>query len=187
MRSFSAKPDKSTFLILRITAANFKGWMVWLVIGMWPTLTLDKKFLWKYLVKWVIRDYKFLICLVLHDITDLYGFAWNDNGEVLWICLVMHENLSKRQQMDFSDFARNLFLRDFFHDITDLSGFAWNDNMDLSGYARNVLLCNGKTLGIYMLLHQSTMYADANHNGLHSGPQITISGFVWFCRKAPHI
>jgi len=36
----------------------------------------------------------------------------------------MHENLSKEQQMDLSDFARNLFSTDFLHDITDLSGFA---------------------------------------------------------------
>jgi len=33
--------------------------------------------------------------------------------------------------------------------------------MDLSGYARNVLFCNGKSLGIHILLHQSTKYADA--------------------------
>jgi len=60
--------------------------------------------------------------------------------------------------------------------------------MDLSGYARNVLFCNGKTLGIYMLLDESTMYTDANHNGLHTGTdisEITKSGFVWFCKNAP--
>src|SRR6218665_2216555 len=59
--------------------------------------------------------------------------------------------------------------------------------MDLSGYARNFLFCNGKSLGIYMLLHQSTTYADANNNGLHAGTdnyEITKSGFVWFCKKA---
>ena len=37
--------------------------------------------------------------------------------------------------------------------------------MDLSGYARNVIFCNGKTLGISMLLDESMMYTDANHNG----------------------
>jgi len=85
--------------------------------------------------------------------------------ELVRKCLVMLENLPKRQQMDLSDFARNLFSNDFLLDITDLSRFAWNDYMDMSGYARNVLFCNGKTLGIYMLLHQSALYVDANHNG----------------------
>jgi len=53
--------------------------------------------------------------------------------------------------------------------------------MDLSGYARNVIFCNGKTLGISMLLHKSMTYTDANHNGLHTGTdisEITKSGFV---------
>jgi len=39
----------------------------------------------------------------------------------------------------------------------------------------------------YMLLHQSTMYTDANHSGLRAGTdisQIAKSGFVRFCRKA---
>src|SRR6218665_844448 len=85
----------------------------------------------------------------------------------------MHENFSKKQQMDLSDFARNLFSNDFLHDITDLSGFARNDNIDLSGYARNVIFSNGKTLGIFILLHESMMYTDANHNGLYT--QVLIS------------
>jgi len=62
--------------------------------------------------------------------------------------------------------------------------------MYLSGYAQNVLFCNGKTLGIYMFLHESTMYTDANHNGLHTGTdifEITKSGFVRFCKKAPQL
>jgi len=40
-----------------------------------------------------------------------------------------------------------------------------------------------------MLLHESMMYTDANHNGLHTGTdvsEITKSGFVWFCKIAPH-
>src|SRR6218665_1089880 len=60
--------------------------------------------------------------------------------------------------------------------------------MDLSDYARNVLFCNGKMLGINKFLHKSTMYTDTNHNGLHTGTdisEITESGFVWFCKKAP--
>src|SRR6218665_3663815 len=56
----------------------------------------------------------------------------------------MHENFSKKQQMDLSDFARNLFSNDFLHDITDLSG-----------YARNILSCNGKTLGICVFLQKT--------------------------------
>jgi len=40
--------------------------------------------------------------------------------------------------------------------------------MDLSSYARNVIFCNGKTLGspISMLLHERMMYTYAIHNGL---------------------
>jgi|SRR6218665_16788 len=62
--------------------------------------------------------------------------------------------------------------------------------MDLSDYARNVLFCNGKMLGINKFLHKSTMYTDTNHNGLHTGTdisEITKSGFVWFCKKAPQM
>jgi len=62
--------------------------------------------------------------------------------------------------------------------------------MDLSGYAQNVIFCNGKTAVIYMLLHQSTPYVDANNNGPHAGTdisEITKSGFVWFCKKAPQM
>jgi len=46
--------------------------------------------------------------------------------------------------MDLSDFARNLFSNDFLHDITDLSG-----------YARNILFCNGKTLGTCVFLQKT--------------------------------
>ena len=144
----------------RITAANSKRWMVLLI----RPLT-NIYFAWEISLeipcKKVIHGYEFFICLVLRDITDLYGFAWNDNEKFLGICLVRHENLSKTQHMDLSDFARNLFSNNFLHDITDLSGFAWNDNMDLSGYARNVRFCNGKTLGIYILLHESMMYTES--------------------------
>jgi len=45
-------------------------------------------------------------------------------------------------------------------------------------------------LDISMLLDESMMYTDANHNGLHTGTdksEITKSGFVWFCKKAPQM
>ena len=45
------------------------------LLCLWPTIILPEKFRWKYLVKQVIHGYELLICLVLHDITDLYGFA----------------------------------------------------------------------------------------------------------------
>ena len=60
--------------------------------------------------------------------------------------------------------------------------------MDLSGYARNVLFCNEKSLGIYMLCIKAQCMPMQNNNGLHAGTdisEITKSGFVWFCKNAP--
>jgi len=48
-------------------------------------------------------------------------------------------------------------------------------------------ICNGKTVVIYVMLHQSTLCVDANNNGLHAGTDISEipkSGSVWFCKAA---
>jgi len=119
--------------------------------------------------------------MVLHETTmeNSLEFVWlcmkTCRKDSNWICLILQEI-----------YFRTIFCMI----ITDLSGFACNDNMDLSGYARNVIFCNGKTLGSSMLLHESMMYTDVNHNGLHTGTdisEITKSGFVCFCKKAPHM
>jgi len=55
---------------------------------------------------------------VLHDITDLYGLAWNDNGGIAW---------------NVSGFARyNGFV---WFSVKRKWGIAWN----LSGYARKLV------------------------------------------------
>ena len=78
------------------------------------------------------------------------------------------------------------------HDITDLSGFACNDNVDLTGYARKIIILQWETLGICLLLHEGTVYTDANNNGLLADrpraiSEMTKTGFVWFCKKAPQM
>src|SRR6218665_3782045 len=88
-----------------------------------------------------------------------------------WICLIFQETCFRTIFCTI----RQIYL--FFHETTIWICLVMHEN---------VLFCNGKTLVIYVFLHET----DANHNGLHTGTdisEITKSEFVWFCKKAPQL